>query len=245
MSKRQDMRTRRQREQSRNRWVILFVTLGALALILIFIVPALKPVPAASADNIVPITPVAHAVPAKKTSLGNPDAPVKMDVWEDFQCSGCLSYSTKLEPQVLKAYVETGKVYYTFHFYPFIDGDQGESHDSANAAMCAAAQERFWDYHAIIFANWKGENVGSFTKPRLVAFAQSIGLDMPAFNQCFQANSYAAEIQKDVDAGTKLGVPPTPGIFVNGQPVASSAGKNYLPSFDDIAHSIDAASKGN
>jgi len=205
-------------------------------------VPALKPV---SVGNIVPITPVAHAVPANKTSLGNPNAPVKMDVWEDFQCSGCLSYSTKLEPQVLQAYVETGKVYYTFHFYPFIDGGQGESHDAANAAMCAAAQARFWDYHAITFANWQGENVGSYTKPRLVAFAQSIGLDMPAFNQCFQANQYAAEIQQDLAAGAKLGVPPTPGIFVNGLMVVSSAGKNYLPSFDDIAHSIDAAIKGN
>jgi len=242
MSKRQEMRTRKQREQNRNRWVILFVSVGALALALFFILPALRP---ADVGTIVQITPVSHVVPAKKTSLGNPDAPVKMDVWEDFQCSGCLSYSTKLEPQVIKAYVETGKVYYTFHFYPFIDGVQGESHDAAIAATCAAAQERFWDYHAIIFANWQGENVGSFTKPRLVAFAKNIGLNMAAFNQCFQSNPHAADIQQDMALGTKLGVPPTPGIFVNGQAVASSAGKNYLPSIDDIARSIDAASQSN
>ena len=58
--------------------------------------------------------------------MGNPNAPVKMDLWEDFQCSGCWSYTKNLEPQILQTYVDTGKVYYTFHFYPFIDGGQGE-----------------------------------------------------------------------------------------------------------------------
>jgi protein-disulfide isomerase len=167
-----------------------------------------------------------------------------MDVWEDFQCSGCLSYTQKVEGQVLKAYVETGKVYYTFHFFPFIDGGKGESHQAANAAECASAQGRFRDYHDMLFANWLGENAGSYTDPRLVIFARDIGLDMTKFNQCFQANTYAAQIQQDVVAGTALGVPPTPGIFVNGKAVESSAGKNYLPTFDDISKIIDAALGG-
>ena len=64
---------------------------------------------------------------------------------------------------------------------------------------------------------------------------------MTTFNQCFQANTYSAQIQQDVDAGAKLGVPPTPGIFVNGKMVVSSAGQNYLPSFDDISRAIDVA----
>ncbi len=167
-----------------------------------------------------------------------------MDVWEDFQCSGCLSYSRSLEPQVIQTFVDTGKVYYTFHFYPFIDGGQGESHDAANAAMCAAAQGKFWDFHAIAFANWLGENAGSYTKDRLTAFAQDIGLNMTDFNKCFAADTYAAEIQKDVTAGDALGVPPTPGIFVDGKMVVSSAGPNYIPSFDDISKAINAALNG-
>ncbi len=242
MGKRQELRERQRREQSRNRLlVILLVTVAAVLISLVLILPNLRP---SDASKITQITPVVSTVPMKGTSIGNLNAPVKMDVWEDFQCSGCLSYTKNLEPQVLHAYVDTGKVYYTFHFYPFIDGGHGESHDAANAAMCAAAQERFWDYHAITFANWMGENAGSFTKPRLVGFAQNIGLDMTAFNKCFQQYMYSAEIQQDVDAGTKLGVPPTPGIFVNGKMVVSSAGPNYLPSFDDIARTIDAALGG-
>ena len=238
MSKRQKLRERRRRIQKRNRLlIILAVGIGALLIASILILPNLK---LANVENIVQITPISASVPVNGTSMGNLDAPVKMDVWEDFQCSGCLAYSEDLEPLILQTYVETGKVYYTFHFFPFIDGGQGESHDAANAAMCAAAQGRFWDYHKIAFANWIGENAGSYTRPRLTAFAQSIGLNMDAFNQCFRENTYSAQIQQDIDEGKKLGVPPTPGIFVNGKVVVSSAGKNYIPSFDDISRAIEA-----
>ena len=242
MSKRQKMRELRRRKQKRTRLLtILFGVIGALLISMILILPNLK---LADVNNIVQITPIPNTVPTNKTSLGNPDAPVKMDVWEDFQCSGCLSYTNNIEPQIFQTYVETGKVYYTFHFFPFIDGGQGESVDSANAALCAAEQERFWDYHAITFANWIGENAGSYTRPRLIAFAQNIGLDMDAFEQCFQENTYSAHIQQDMEEGSKLGVPPTPGIFVNDKIVVSSAGQNYVPSFDDISRAIEAGLSG-
>ncbi len=242
MSKRQEMRDRQRRTQNRNRlWTILLITIGALLIAFVLIFPGLR---SSDSSNVVQITPLPGGVPVNGTSMGDPDAPVKVDVWEDFQCSGCLAYSQKIEPLILQTYVETGKVYYTFHVYPFIDGGQGESHDAANAALCAAAQERFWDYHAMIFANWKGENAGSFSKPRLIAFAQSIGLDMDEFNPCFQENAHAAQIQQDMEAGSKLGVPPTPGIFVNGEVVVSSAGQNYIPSFEDISRAIEMGLNG-
>ena len=243
MSKRQVASRRSRRQRSYNQlWIILGISTVAL---LVFVVIILSNSQTVDTATIVQVTPLSQDVPVDWTSMGNPDAPVKMDVWEDFQCSGCLAYTTSLEPQILQTYVDAGKVYYTFHTYPFIDGGQGESHDAANAAMCAAAQERFWDYHAIVFANWKGENVGSFTRPHLIAFAQSIGLDMTAFNKCFQESTYADRIQQDVNEGTQLGVPPTPGIFVNGQMVVSSAGENLIPSFEDISGAINGALGGS
>jgi protein-disulfide isomerase len=222
---------------------------GRIIAIIVLILGALLIVAAAAwqfwprnniAAQVTPITPIDRPQP-KGLSVGDPNAPVKLDVWEDFQCSACLYFTKNIEPGILDQYVSTGKVYFTFHNYPFIDGDQGESHDAANAAMCAAAQNRFWDYHDMLFANWLGENAGSYTRPRLVAFAEKLGLDMNAFNKCFSDNAYAAEIQKDVDAGKKLGVPPTPGIFVNGKAVQSSAGGDYMPSYNDVAQAIDAA----
>ncbi len=221
--------------------VVGLVIAAAVIVSLVLVLPNLRGLVEIA---VTPITPVSRTVAVDKTSMGRPDAPVKMDVWEDFQCSGCLFYTQDIEPKIDQTYVETGKVYYTFHFFPFLDGGQGESHDAADAAMCASAQGRFWDYHDILFANWKGENVGSFTRPRLAAFAQNLGLNMTAFQQCFQANTYSAQIQADADAGSKLGVPPTPGIFVNSKMVPSSTGANTIPSFDDISHAIDAAIGG-
>ena len=239
MGKRQEMREKRQREAGRKRIVaIAIIVAGAALVVLALVLPNLR---LSSPEAVNAITPAADRSLAKGTSIGKPEAPVKLDVWEDFQCSGCLSFWKNLEPQILQAYVQTGKVYYTFHFFPFIDGGQGESHDAANAAMCASEQDRFWDYHDMLFANWIGENAGSYTKPRLVAFAQKLGLDMTAFNQCFDAAKYSAVIEQDVQAGSKRGVPPTPGIFVNDKMVISSAGANYLPSFEDISKAIEAA----
>jgi protein-disulfide isomerase len=239
MSKRQEIRSRRKKEQVRNRiLVILLVVAGAALITFALILPGLK---GSEINSIVQITPAVRNVAVNGSSMGDPKAPVKMDVWEDFQCSGCMSYSQSTELQILQNFVETGKVYYTIHLYPFIDGGQGESHQAANAAMCASAQGRFWDYHDILFANWKGENVGSYTDDRLIAFAESINLDMTAFNQCFRENTYSAQIQQEIAAGSEKGVPPTPGIFVNGNKVLSSAGENYIPSFDDISKVVEAA----
>jgi protein-disulfide isomerase len=242
MGKRQEIRARRRRRQMLNR-ILAIAAVIAVALLVTFalILPSLQ---APDLGNIVVITPVARTAAVNSTSMGDPAAAVRMDVWEDFQCSGCLAYTQDVEPQVLQAYVETGKVYYTFHNYPFVDGGQGESHQAANAAMCAAAQGRFWDYHDMLFANWLGENADSFTDPRLVAFAEKIGLDMTTFNSCFDKNPYSLQIQQDFQAGLDLGVSSTPSIFVNGERVQNSTNTRYLPSFEDIAAAIEAGLTG-
>ena len=248
MSKRQEIRTRRKRERTRNRiFVILLVAAGALLVAFVFVLPGIQKAtdtPGAGQTQIVAITPRPGNFPRSGTSMGDPNAKVKMDVWEDFQCSGCEYYSTNLEPQIIRTFIETGKIYYTFHFMPFIDGGAGESHQAANAALCASGQGRFWDYHDMLFANWTGENVGDYTDSRLIAFAGQLGLDMVKFKQCFETNAYATQISQDEQAGKDKGVPPTPGIFVNGQMVVSNKGQNYIPTFDDISNAIDAALAG-
>lgn len=245
MSKRQEVRASRQREQIRNRVLVIgLVTLGALLIGFAFILPMINTARNAAgttpnANAVTPITPVVINAAVDGQHLGDPNAPVRIDVWEDFQCPACRNYSQTVEPLVITNYVETGKVYYTFHFYPLIDGGvaTGESHHSANAAMCASEQGRFWDYHAILFTNWNGENQGSFADARLVAFAESLGLDMTAFNACFQSDRYANFISQDLLTGQTAGVHATPSVFVDGQIVTPG----YVPSYDQLAAAIDAA----
>jgi protein-disulfide isomerase len=246
MSKRDEIRARRKREQLRNRLIVIFlVVVGVLLVVFALIVPSLnKANSTAATSTLVQVTPVPRVAAVNGTTMGDPKAPVKLDVWEDFQCSGCLDYTKTLEPQIIQTYIDTGKVFFTFHFYPFIDGGQGESHQAADAAMCANAQGKFWDYHDLLFANWLGENAGSYTEARLAALAQQANLDMTTFNTCYKANTYSSQIAQDVAAGSKVGVPPTPGIFVNMKMVVASAGANYIPNFADISAAIDAGLAG-
>ncbi len=246
MSKRQEIRERRHRQQLRNRILVIgLVSLGALLVVFALVQSLRKNAGTGTpTEQAISYTPRQINAPQDGLHLGDPNAPVKMDVWEDFQCSGCEAYTTNIEPQVIQTYIETGKVYYTFHTYMFIDGGQGESHQAAYAALCANDQGRFWDYHDILFANWQGENVGGFSDERLAAFAEKIGLDMTAFNKCFDAKTYADQAAADMQAGVDLNVHSTPSIFVDGKLVVSSAGENYIPSFADIASAIETALQG-
>ena len=186
------------------------------------------------------ITPKPTAAQVNGVHLGDPNAPVKVDVYEDFRCSVCLYYTQNYEPQIIKTYVDTGKVYYTFHSYIVIDGNDGTdaSFRSANAAMCAADQGRFWDYHDTLYANQTSEDASLFTDERLVAMAQNLNLDMTAFNQCYQAKKYANVINNDTSEAHTLNLPGTPSILVDGKLVQIGN------SFDIVATTIDTALAG-
>ena len=146
-----------------------------------------------------------------------------MDAYEDFRCSACLYFTQNIEPQIIQNYVETGKVYYTYHFFIVIDGNDGTdaSTRSANAALCANEQGHFWDYHDTLYANQITESASLFTDPRLVTMAQNLKLDMTAFNQCYQAKKYAGVVQTDIAQGQKLNITGTPSVFVNGTLVSN------------------------
>ena len=103
--------------------------------------------------------------------------------------------------------------------------------------MCAADQGRFWDYHQMLYENWKGENEGNFSNSRLKAFAESLNLNMDEFEACFDENRFKDEINADMAAGQGMGASGTPSVFVNGKIV--SPGK--VPSYEEIKAAVDAA----
>jgi protein-disulfide isomerase len=245
-SKRQEFREmRKQREQRTRIITVAAIVIGALLIVTAFAGPtirqALVPAPTARVfAEIKPITPVERPSP-QGTALGDPNAPVRVDVWEDFQCPACVNYSNDVEHLVVQNYVATGQVYYVYHLFPFIDDASltKESDQSANAAMCASEQGRFWDFHDILIANWDGENEGAFADSRLIKMAETLELDMTAFNACFTANRYSKEINNDLKEGKAQGVQGTPSVFVNG--ILLKPG--YVPSYEDVAAAIEAELK--
>lgn len=237
-TRRELAREKRRQQQKKQRLYIVLAILGAAIIIAaIVIVPSLLPV-----GEIKDITPLDRPL-VDGRAMGEPEAPVLVEVFEDFQCPVCRTYSEEIEPRVVEAYVTSGDVYYIFRHYPFLD-DQAprkESDQAANASMCAANQGRFWDYHDMLFTNWEGENQGAFNDRRLVAFAEALELDMQAFNQCFDANTYAAEINSDLQKGQELGVSGTPSVFVNGRILTPGR----VPSFEEISAAVEAELAGS
>jgi protein-disulfide isomerase len=215
---------------------LLIIVGGALLLIGLFAVPTildnLKPV-----GEITPITTIERPM-VDGNSMGDPQAPVIVEVFSDFQCPMCKVFADETETQIATNYVANEDVYYIYRHYPFIDNAVAgkESDQAANASMCAREQDRFWDYHDILFANWDGENQGSFNDKRLIAFAETLGLDMDQFEECFSANTYKDEIDADISKANQLNVTGTPTVFVNGVAVK----QGFVPSYDDMVTAIDA-----
>lgn len=242
ISKRDEIRAQRTRKKRQRRLNTLLGVGGFIIIvILVLISPTIynffKPV-----GNFVTITPVAYPMQNGK-AIGNPNAKVKILAFEDFQCTSCKVYVDETEKQFLTSkYITSGEVYYEFMQFPFIDANSvtKESHQSANASMCALEQGKFWEYHDILFANQGAENGGSFNNKRLVAFAQSLGLDMTQFNQCFNSDKYSAEIEADYQQGVSMGVTGTPTIFVNGKQVAPG----FVPTYAELTAAVDAALTG-
>jgi len=235
MSKREMFRERRQRTDRRNRLISIgLITLGAILVALFLIWPNLQPV------DVKAITPLARTQ-TEFNSVGDPNAPVKLDEYSDYQCPYCAQFSERTEQAILDTYVATGKVYFTYRSVGEFIGP--ESSRSAEAAYCAGDQDKFWEYHDYVLGNQRGENAGWFSQRRLTAFAESIGLDMSLFSSCFNNGKYADMVRQDLLDARSLGIQSTPTFLIsyaaNGQTVTDQI-KGAEP-FSSFQQRLDAA----
>lgn len=161
-------------------------------------------------------------VPTDGYAMGDPAAPVTIDVYADFQCPYCQRFSLLVAPELIDSWVRPGQARLVFHDFAFL-GE--ESRWAAVAARLAAEQNRFWPFHDLLYSNLLGENVGSYTPDRLLIMGQMAGLDLDAFVAGLQvpaARAAWAIIDQEMRAAAStLGVSATPTVFVNGVKVTS------------------------
>jgi len=147
-------------------------------------------------------------------------APVTIVEVTDFHCPYCKQVQPTIN-EILSKYGD--KVKLVFHDFP-LDQLHPNARKAAEAARCANEQGKFWPYHDKLMAG------GTDASPeKLKEYAKDVGLDAGTFEQCLASGKHRAEVQKDVDEGTRLGVNGTPAFFINGrmlsgaQPVAAFA----------------------
>jgi protein-disulfide isomerase len=232
MSKREEVRAKRRRQK---RMQAVF-TVGAVVvfslLILAFLAgPTLRDalfppeIPAVADWETLPRPSV------NRNSMGDPDAPIKIEEFSDFQCPYCGRFSKETEPLIVENYVKTGKVYFTYRSMgnwisqniarATGQKEKSESRDAAMSMYCAADQGKFWEMHDGLFANDLGEDVGSFTRARLRLIAEKAGLNLDEFDACLSSEKYLEQANRDYQDGMAAGVNGTPSFLltytVNGE----------------------------
>ena len=147
-------------------------------------------------------------------TLGSPDAPVEMVLWEDFQCPFCGRFERETLPLLVRRYGDTGQVRFVWRNF---ENYGGESRDAAIAAYCAGEQGQFWEFKDTLFREQRGINQGAFSENNLRRFAEEAGLETTAFNACLDGRSYESVIVADKQLGRgEFSVAGTPTFFING-----------------------------
>jgi len=151
---------------------------------------------------------------------GNPSAPVRIIVFEDFQCPFCKLFTDDRAPLVVADFVETGIASIEFHHMAFLGP---ESIAAAAASECANDQNRFRDYHDLLFLRQGDrENAGAFSTGNLKDFArelqaESTDFDLDEFDQCVDSGRNRSFVEEATDEAGTLGVNSTPTLWINGQ----------------------------
>ena len=181
-----------------------------------------------------PSTTLNPSIPRDGRALGDPNAPVTVIEYGDYQCPFCANFGMRGLPQLADNYIASGQVRFEFRDRFVIDRDEdGESHRAAEAAMCAQDQGLFWDYHKVLYNNLTGENVGSFTPARLKELATLVpDMDRDAFNSCVDDRRHQEAVQAMDAESQGAGINSTPTFVVNGKVVQGS--------YEDVAAAIDA-----
>jgi protein-disulfide isomerase len=110
-----------------------------------------------------------------------------------------------------------------------------ESYWAAEAAECANDQGKFWEYHDKLFAEHRGEYVGTYTKANLKKYAADLKLDTALFNQCIDTDKTKSVIEQSINDAQRRGISGTPTFFINGRQVPISSAD-----FAEIPRSLDS-----
>ena len=169
--------------------------------------------------------------------LGNPNAPITMVEFGDYQCTFCSKFFHETENSIITNYIKTGKVKVLFKDYIILGQD---SMNAANAAHCANDQKLFWEYHSMLYNNWAGENTGWADLAHLHEFANTLGLDMDVFSTCMSDLKWNELVNLSSKDGQKLGVSGTPTFFVIDQnnDVIKIVGAQHYDVFKQIFDSV-------
>ena len=144
----------------------------------------------------------------------NPTATPTIDIWVDYQCPACRTFEV-LNGGYLNEIIAQKKAKVVFHPLTFIGA---ESIIAANAAACAADENKFVDMNLALFQNQaSSENSGKWQGDAMLALGDSIGIKSDSFKECVREGNYVKWTRNVTDASASKNVNSTPTIRINGK----------------------------
>jgi protein-disulfide isomerase len=141
---------------------------------------------------------------------GDANAKVTLVEWTDYQCPFCQRHNSQTYDQIVKEYVDTGKIKYATEDFPL--GFHENAQKAAEASECAAkvgGEEAFWGMHDLLFDSGVDGGVPAFKQ-----YASKLGLGQGDFDSCLDSGETAAAVQADLREGQAAGVQGTPGFAI-------------------------------
>ena len=177
-------------------------------------------------------------------SIGDENAPVTIYEFSDFSCPFCgasaglnQEFIDSLKqrdpsweaavPNIMKDYVETGKVRFVYKYFP----GHGTGQAAQIVGLCLNEQnpDFFWEYHDLVFANQAVTDDYNAMKN----LAKQVGADSAALDECINSKKYESSLQEDTNLGRSVGVSGTPSFFVNGRQVKGAQGYSAFKTIID------------
>lgn len=152
--------------------------------------------------------------------LGPDDAPLVVMDFSDYSCPACRQFAALTKPMIIDEFVDRGLV--RLEYYDWPTGGFQHSVVAHRAARCAGDQDRYWDYHDLLFQRQDQWSRGSDPVGDLIDWAAEIGLDRSEFRSCLRSDAHVEAVSASQLLGRRIGVTGTPGIFLNardGSPV--------------------------
>jgi protein-disulfide isomerase len=195
--------------------------------------PATGADPTASAD----ITKVALE---GEPFIGDANAPVMVAYWFDYQCPFCKQEEETLFPQLIKDYVDAGKVKIVFKDFAFL-GPDSQTAALAARAVWEVAPDKFGDWHRAMFDKQDDENAGWGNKDDVLALTKTIpGIDAARVEKLMsdRAADYSKAMEADATEGNAMGVGGTPSFLIGKQMIVGAQ------PYEQVKAAIDAELAG-
>src|SRR4030095_6274572 len=145
---------------------------------------------------------------------GNPNAPVTLEEYGDFQCPPDGMFAA-FAGQLEKEYDSRLRV--IFRNFPLKMHEH--AHEAALAAGAAGLQGRFWEMHDLLYREQDAWTKAPNVRELFESYAGTIGLDLDKFKKDMDGEQLKARVEADRQRGESLGINITPTLFINNQPL--------------------------